>query len=222
MHSGAARQRQRFDVANKYARSNGGCAGVALAARPTVPQATAHDDCAGVFESAAGLSAPTTRKQLNAAVAGERGHLDDAFRWPRVLSIDFDGVLHPTGTGATSNATTFFGWLPMLEELLKPHDDVYVLVHSSWRYEYRPNELQMMLGTLEARFVGAAPNGNRYESVLWWLQQNPAFKSYRILDDDASEFPTPAPAELILCDPSRGVSEPRVLAELQAWLLTPP
>ncbi len=184
-------------------------------------QPAGDDDRIVVCDGAVGLSDPRVREQLNVALERERRRLGSAAQWPRVLSIDFDGVLHPLGTGTTTIKTPMFGWLPVLEELLRPHDDVHLLVHSSWRYEYRPEELQMMLGDLEARFVGAAPRGQRYESVLWWLQMNPAFTSYRILDDDASEFPDPPPAELILCDPEQGVSDPRVQSELRAWLANP-
>lgn len=136
----------------------------------------------------------------------------------RILSLDFDGVLHPAlSTDATTDMHPF-GWLQALVDLLEPHPDVSVLVHSTWRYAYRPAELREMLGELGPRFVGAAPRGPRYESVLWWLQQNPGFTSFRILDDDPTEFPTPAPAELILCDSRRGVSDARVQAALIEWL----
>lgn len=136
----------------------------------------------------------------------------------RLLSIDFDGVAHPTGAGTTTIKTTLFGWLPDLHRVLAPHPDVRVLVHSSWLFTYTPDELQMMLGPLEQRFVGAAPRGPRYESVLRWLHYHPTYTSFRILDDDRTEFPDPPPAELILCDPLQGVSDPRVQAELRAWL----
>jgi len=213
------RVRPLLDVIGDYVQSHGVRAWVALDVAGTdgLPPA-ALDDRIVVCDGAVGLSDPRAREQLTTALERERRRLGSAVHWPRVLSIDFDGILHPLGTGTTTIKTTLFGWLPVLEELLRPHDDVHVLVHSSWRYEYRPEELQMLLGELGVRFVGAVPRGQRYESVLWWLQMNPTFTSYRILDDDASEFPDPPPAELILCDPSLGVSDPRVKAELRAWL----
>lgn len=139
----------------------------------------------------------------------------------KLLSIDFDGLLHPVGTGTTRITTTFFGFLPVLESLLAPHAEVRVLVHSTWRYSYQPAELQMFLGSLEERFVGASPRGPRYESVLWFIQQNPQFASYRILDDDPREFPDPPPAEVILCDPLLGMTDPHLQAQLCAWLAQP-
>ena len=60
--------------------------------------------------------------------------------------------------------------------------------------------------------------GPRLDSILWWLHMNPQFGSYRILDDDVREFPTPPPPELILCDPKTGVAAPAVLAAIRQWL----
>lgn len=135
----------------------------------------------------------------------------------RLLSLDFDGVLHPGSQIATR--LNVFCWLPDLLALLGPHKDVDVLVHSSWRYEYDDSELRELLGPLGPRFVGAAPLGPRYESITWWLSRNPTYAGdYRILDDDLAEFPDPPPAELVWCPPSAGVTALEVRAALKLWL----
>ncbi len=144
-------------------------------------------------------------------------------RQPRVLFVDFDGVLHPTTVEGTSEAggvvhTPMFGWLPLLVDVLRPHPDVALVVHSTWRYTHDIDELRGVLGALASRVVGATPRGPRYESILWWLQLSPAYLSFRILDDDAKEFPKPLPAELILCNPRTGISEAAVLTSLRVWL----
>lgn len=142
----------------------------------------------------------------------------------RVVFLDFDGVLHPAGLPpydeppASFVSTGFFGWLPALVQVLRPHPDVAIVVHSTWRYTHDVDELRLLLGTLRPRVVGATPRGPRYESIEWWLHANPLFVSHRILDDDAREFPTPPPPELILCDPTTGVAAPGVLAKLRIWL----
>jgi hypothetical protein len=139
----------------------------------------------------------------------------------RILFLDFDGVLHPTlddMEGEEPIATGHFGWLALLAKTLEPYPDVAIVVHSTWRYVYDPNELRELIGPLGARFLGATPRGPRYESIQWWLHLNPMFASHRILDDNPSEFPTPLPAELIVCHPLRGVSDPVVLAQLREWL----
>ena len=93
-----------------------------------------------------------------------------------------------------------------------------IVVHSTWRYMHDVDELKLLLGALGPQVVGATPRGPRYESIEWWLQMNPSFADHRILDDDASEFPTPPPPELILCNPTTGVAASDVLAALRAWL----
>lgn len=141
----------------------------------------------------------------------------------RVLFIDFDGVLHPTLSSDPADAdepvvhTTLFGWLPMLVSALKTHQDVAVVVHSMWRNTHNVDELRELLGALGPRVVGVAPEGLRYASIEAWLAVNPCH-SHRILDDDPVEFPDPAPAELILCNPRTGVSAPDVIAALKRWL----
>ena len=141
----------------------------------------------------------------------------------RVLFLDFDGVLHPTmedlddGSDACI-ATPLFGWLPVLAAALHRYPDVGITVQSTWRYTHDDDELRELLGPLGVRFLGATPRGPRYESILWWLHLNPSFVSRRILDDNPREFPEPPPAELILCHPHYGVSDPVVLAQLAEWL----
>lgn len=141
----------------------------------------------------------------------------------RVLFLDFDGVLHPAldedevlPPGLVP--CTHFGWLPHLEQLLRPHPDVRVVVHSSWRYTHNAEELALLLGPLGKRFVGATPRAPRWESVNWFLHLNKQVKDFRILDDGASQFPNPPPPQLVLCDPHHGVSDPLVLQRLGRWL----
>lgn len=163
---------------------------------------------------------PLPRKQGKRARSGP----EETGRPERVLFADFDGVLHPTTLAADIEegevvvGTGLFGWLPALVSVLKPHPAVSVVVHSTWRYTHDVEELRLLLGELGPRVLGTTPRGPRFESIEWWLHLNPRFSSYRILDDDAREFPTPAPPELILCDPRTGVAAPEVLAALREWL----
>ena len=142
----------------------------------------------------------------------------------RALFLDFDGVLHPKTieadieTDAPAIFTSHFGWLPALVGVLRTHADVVIVVHSTRRYTPDAEELKLLLGALGPRFVGATPKGPRYPSIAWWLHMNPQFANHRILDDDASEFPTPPPPELILCNPTTGVAAPEVLVALRNWL----
>jgi hypothetical protein len=141
------------------------------------------------------------------------------------LFLDFDGVLHPTLVEASPGQTEvictgLFGWLPHLVSVLQPHPEVGIVVHSTWRYTHDVDELRMLLDVLGPRVVGTTPRGPRYDSIQWWLNQNPRYSSHRILDDDAREFPDPLPPELVLCDPRTGVTAPGVQAALRQWLGT--
>ena len=133
----------------------------------------------------------------------------------RVLFLDFDGVLHPT---PLADADQPLRLLPHLRALLHGRADVGLVVHSTWRYVYRPRELAELLATAGAPVLGATPRGPRHESILWWLHLNPLVTEYVILDDDAREFPDPLPPELIVCDPADGILTPGVLDRLGRWL----
>jgi len=141
-----------------------------------------------------------------------------------VLFLDFDGVVHPGPAlvGATgehpSLATPHFGWLPALLKTLRPYPDIRVVVHSTWRLNYDEDELREILSALGDRYVGATPTGERYPSILQWLEANPDVTSYRILDDEPHEFPQPLPEQLIVCDPTLGVTGVEVVAALRDWL----
>jgi hypothetical protein len=137
-----------------------------------------------------------------------------------VLFVDVDGVLHPVeATVAPSEKRVGpLGWLPGLGELLRPFPKVGVVLHSSWRLTYTAAELRDMLAWgLGACFTDVTCGGERYPSILAWLGAHPG-ASYRILDDDPTDFPQPAPLELIVCDPRLGVSSEQVRATLLAWL----
>ena len=142
----------------------------------------------------------------------------------RVLFVGFDGVLHPTVFEVEPVrmekviGVDLFGWLPVLESLLRPHQDVAVVVHSNWRLTHDDEELQLLLGRLGHRMLGSTTPGARYEGIQQWLRANPACTSHRILDGDAADFPRPLPIELIVCDPDAGVTGNDVIAALRAWL----
>jgi hypothetical protein len=152
----------------------------------------------------------------------------------RVLFLDFDGCVHPACLLATQShdaltrslgpfdytvPVDLFAWLPLLIEMLAPHPDVFIVVHSSWRETYPAAEIGDMLGDLGRRYLGVTPPGPKWESLTTWLARNTA-TSWRILDDAPREFPDPPPLELIVCHPLAGLSAPEVQAQLTDWLET--
>jgi hypothetical protein len=122
----------------------------------------------------------------------------------QLISLDYDGVLHPARDDPLDGHR--FICLPTLAELLEPHPDVLLAVHSTWRYTHKPQELGTLMGALGERLCGVAPRGPREESLLWPLQLlgNPA--QYLVLDDSEGEFAQIRPPTLVICDGATGIS----------------
>ena len=136
----------------------------------------------------------------------------------RIVFLDFDGVLHANaGPPATMRE---FVWLPILLDLISGQADIGIVVHASARQHTSPDFLMHRLGLAPPLWQGTTdPTLARWPSIQRWLATHPETTSCRILDDAASEFPTPAPAELILCDPRRGVSDPVAQSRIKRWVL---
>ncbi len=143
----------------------------------------------------------------------------------RVIFLNFDGVLHPTSIEVeqermeTVIGVGLFGWLPVLDDALRPHPDVNVVVHSPWRRTRCDEELRLLLGSLGSRMVGSTPPDSCFEGIRNWLHSNPGVVSHRILDlDPPRKYPRPLPPELIVCNPTQGVAASDVLGALRTWL----
>lgn len=140
----------------------------------------------------------------------------------RALFLDFDGVLH--ATHGRADVMREFVWLPILLKLIEHHQDVYLVVHASARRtssaEFIGTRLELSNVGLAHLYAGVTPaKFDRWASIQAWLAEHPAVESYRILDDQAGEFPSPPPAELILCNPTLGLSAPGVQAALARFLV---
>ena len=138
----------------------------------------------------------------------------------RLLFLDFDGVVHPQDPESTG--LQHFCWLPFLARLLEPHDDVRIVVHSTWRYDHTDNELRTLLGSLGPRFVGSAPRAPREQAIEMVLGANKGtVVSHLVLDDAGKEF-SGSTVNLLLVEPHLGLSDVRVQAAISAWLSGPP
>ena len=133
----------------------------------------------------------------------------------RVLFVDFDDVLHPLNAleGAELRLPVtsmvephrLFRWASVLEGLLVPHEDVAIVVHSSWAALVDIDEIRSCLGPLGHRVLALCTERPRWEGVVKFVEHSsPA--SWAVLDDDPSHYPDPAPRELILCPPDAGVT----------------
>ncbi|MFK4705895.1 hypothetical protein ABIC83_002734 [Roseateles asaccharophilus] len=147
----------------------------------------------------------------------------------RFLSVDLDGVLH----GADAHfavedikvplqalrAAGLFVHLELLDEILAPHPEVKLLVHSSWRLTHNDDELRELLGPLGDRFIGATIRElDRQLSIFEFAvtrQLKP--EQYRVLDDQVELLEELGDA-VIACDPELGLSAPAARQALEAWL----
>lgn len=136
----------------------------------------------------------------------------------KVLFLDFDGVLHAVSGPAASMRE--FVWLPILKEILnRSRDPVSVVIHASSRRATPADFLRQRLGFDEAQCLGVTNiRMDRWPSIQHWLEHNPWVESYRILDDQKMEFPSPMPPGLILCDGRRGLTDLRVQDLLKEWI----
>lgn len=138
----------------------------------------------------------------------------------QLLSLDFDGVLHPTAEDKQRVGVAHFGWLPHLERLLAPHPEIMLLVHSTWRHQYDLEELRMLVGdVLGPRVAAAAPAGDdRWLAIQTWVAEQSGALDLLIVDDAREEFPAMLPFTLVVCDPATGLSDPQVRESIERWL----
>jgi hypothetical protein len=144
----------------------------------------------------------------------------------RVIFLEVDGVLHPASAAirfslagsAKANAQELwlFRWAWILEDLLAPHPDVGLIIHSGWRLFLPENELQSLLGPVARRYVGSTPRGARWDSIAHVLAASD-IDDYLVLDVFANEYPAGL-EQLVVCDPVAGLRELRVQAMLRDWL----
>ncbi len=151
----------------------------------------------------------------------------------RILSLDIDGVLHPTAAieGLSISEMTFspkptiekhqlFRWCSQLEEALSGNPDIAILIHSNWRRQHwATNEFfRHALGPLGHRFIGIAPADLDREDSISNFCTRFDVQDCLIVDDAYMEFKlgdqTP---NLIVTDPLQGVNDTKVLSKISAW-----
>lgn len=133
-----------------------------------------------------------------------------------MLFVDADGVLHPE---PSHSGLQRLCWLPVLVEELEPFDDVRVVLHSSWRLDMPPSHIATLLAPLGTRYLGTTRGAGRRASIELWLSEHrERIEDWLILDDMQREFPTPAPAQLVICDGRLGLTDPVALSRLRKWL----
>lgn len=134
----------------------------------------------------------------------------------RIIFLDFDGVLHPTG--GPPGTSLPFEWVEQLADALDGFLDVALVVHSTWRLQFSFEELRDFLEPVQGRLLGVAGAGARATAITEFLSTRTDVRDCVILDDCPHEFPPDFPVPVIACDPERGINDPHVLAELGLWL----
>lgn len=127
-----------------------------------------------------------------------------------ILFLDFDGVLHPVAR----TEKECFSQLPLLEDWLRKHSNVNVIISSSWRDVITQDELEQIFSAdIHTRIIGRCPMETdfktiyyRYEEIMAWIAFNEYKGDWIALDDTVQEFP-PKFEKLVACDPKKGVTE---------------
>lgn len=110
----------------------------------------------------------------------------------RIITLDFDGVLHPFGCDTSKR----FSRMHLIHRLLEQHSSLRLVVHSSWREIYKDCELVDFLFSerpeLASRFLGSTPRDvmSRWESIEAWVTLNAHERTVCILDDEPRLFPS--------------------------------
>lgn len=158
----------------------------------------------------------------------------------RLLFLDFDGVLHPDAVYLTSRGVELraegelFMWAPVLVEALAPHQDVQIVLSTSWARNLGFHRARSVLpAALQARVIGATWHSamgkgwpdfipwdaqTRYEQIQSYLSRLSAPANWLAIDDDDRGWPDVDRNRLIFTIPNLGLSAPNTTAELDKKL----
>jgi hypothetical protein len=130
-----------------------------------------------------------------------------------ILFLDFDGVLHPAS--APIGADTDFCCLPLLEDWLRQHRQVNIVISSSWREIMTLEKIRLLFNKdIRHRVVDVCPNLTRdkefefvrHAEILAWLENSHYRGPWLALDDSVHLFP-PNCKELIVCQSDIGIDK---------------
>jgi hypothetical protein len=145
----------------------------------------------------------------------------------RVIFADYDGVFHPVSdlhwfsmglpVDTCIQRGRLFRWTWILHEILEPHPDVRIVVHSSWRLLHPEERVKSLLGPLSERVVHVISREyDRSNGIAAYIAEN-GVDDYIILDDRPDWF-APGTLGLVGCDSETGIYDERVRMQLIDWL----
>ncbi|CDM42352.1 MULTISPECIES: HAD domain-containing protein [Pseudomonadaceae] len=154
----------------------------------------------------------------------------------RLLFLDFDGVLHPDAVYLTSRGVelraegVLFMWAPLLVGALAPHQDVQIVLSTSWARNLGFHRARSVLpAELQSRVIGATWHSamgrgwpdfipwdvqTRHEQIQAHLSRLSVPTNWIAIDDDDRGWAEADRDRLILTDPNQGLSAPETLAQL--------
>ena len=156
-----------------------------------------------------------------------------------ILYLDYNGVLHDSlvmrnrkrGLYLAKPDKTFFEWMPILDELLAPVDDLKIVLSTSWvravdfdtaKYELTSALRDRVIGStfhhpgLLQSVFDTMPRGQQIVEDA--LRRQPT--NWFAIDDDAFGWPTAYRDRLIETRGAFGLSDPDVQDAIRAMLAT--
>lgn len=145
----------------------------------------------------------------------------------RVIFVDYDGVFHPVSdlhwfsmglpVDTCIERGRLFRWTAILHEILDPHPDVRIVVHSSWRLLHPEERVKLLLGPLAERVIHViSQEYDRSDGIAAYIEEH-GVEDYVILDDRPDWFAYGTP-RLVVCDSETGISDDSVREQLLRWL----
>lgn len=139
----------------------------------------------------------------------------------RALAIDLEGVMFvncPRWT-AEGEALGMKCYTDVLAKLLEGHDDVALVVASSWRAHLDDRQLGEQLPGLRRWYVGSVgmPASPRDLALREWLAANPQIVDFLVLDDQQRLYPGKWP-QLVVCNSGLGLGDKNVQRRIAEWL----
>jgi len=163
-----------------------------------------------------------------------------------ILFLDFDGVLHYFNVVAELDADRtrypflrgpgqLFEWAPRLGEMLVPYPDVRIVLSTSWCPVFGLDYCRARLpSSLSTRVIGETSDGadtpaddrmllSQCEQIRAYVRRE-GVKDWIALDDDREGLfdNDPDRDRFVICNPVLGLSEQRVLDELETLLANGP
>ncbi|PWY37590.1 hypothetical protein DK261_22220 [Pseudomonas sp. RW409] len=157
---------------------------------------------------------------------------------PKVLFLDFDGVLHPDAVFHTRKGLQLHGegqlfmWTPLLMLALVDQPQVSIVLSTSWVRQFGYHRTRGYLPeAIQNRVISATwhstmarnsadqswwDGASRYEQICRHAARA-RLSGWLAIDDDTAGWPVEARHHLLPCDGRLGLSQSGCIDSLRAW-----